>query len=106
MVAVLGERQQCNRLRRHARCRGQRRAAALQRGHALFEGAHGGVGDARVDVAERLQIEQTRRVVGAVEHERGRLVDRQRARAGRPVRDLPRVQAERVEAVVAVRHRR
>ena len=45
-------------------------------------------------------------MIGAVEDERRRLVDRQRARAGRRVGDLARVQAERVEAEFAVGHGR
>ena len=63
-----------------------------------------GIRNARIDVAERLQVEERRRVVGRVEHERRRLVDRQRARAGRRVRNLAGVQAERVEAELAVGH--
>ena len=55
---------------------------AFDRRHALLEHRHGRVGDARIDVAEGLQVEQARRVLGGVEHERGGLVDRRRARAG------------------------
>ena len=65
-----------------------------------------GIRDARVDVAEGLQVEQARRVVGGVEDERGRLVDRHRARAGRRVGDLPGVQAQRLDAELAVSHER
>ena len=78
--------------------------AAFDRGHALLEHRHGRVGDARVDVAEGLQVEQARRVVGRVEHERGGLVDRRGARAGGRVRDLAGVQAQRFDAEFAIRH--
>ena len=77
------ERQEREHLRRHAGRGGERRAAAFERRDALLERRDGRIGDARIDVAERLQVEQARRVVGVVEHERRRLVDRQRARAGR-----------------------
>ena len=106
VVAVRAQRQQREHLRRHAGRRGQRRAAAFERGDALLERRDGRIRDARIDVAERLQVEQARGVVGAVEDERRRLVDRQRARAGRRVRDLSGVQAQRVEAESMVRHRR
>src|SRR5439155_3057742 len=82
----------------------QRRTAAFERGDALLERADRRVGDARVDVAEGLQVEQARCMVDAVEHERCRLIDRQCARACRGIRNLPRVQAERVETELAVRH--
>ena len=39
MVALLGERQQRDRLRRHARRRGEGCAAALQRGYTLLQRA-------------------------------------------------------------------
>ena len=104
VVAGAAQREQRDRLRRHAGRRRERRAAALERGDALLERRHRRVGDARVHVAERLQVEQARRVVGAVEDERRRLVDRQRARAGGRVGDLPGVEAQRVEAEFAVRH--
>src|SRR6185436_4315518 len=66
----------------------------------------GRIRDARIDVAERLQVEEARRVIGAVEHERGRLVDRQRTRARGRVRNLAGVQAERVESEFTVGHGR
>ena len=77
-------------------------APALERGDALLERRDGRVRQARIDVAEGLQVEQARRVVGAVEDEARRLVDRQRARAGRRVGDLAGVdrQGLGLEAVV------
>ena len=101
VVAVAAEREERQHLRRHAGRRGERRASAFQRGDALLERRDRRIRDARIDVAERLQVEEARRVVRAVEHERRRLVDRQRARAGGRVRNLAGVQAERVEAELA-----
>ena len=66
---------------------------APYRRHALLQHRDRRVGDARVDVAEGLQVEQARRVLGRVEYERSRLVDRRRAGAGGRIGDLPGVQA-------------
>ena len=104
MVAVAAQREEGEHLRRHAGRSGERRAPAFQRRDSFLERRDGRVRDPRVDVAERLQVEEARRVVRAVEHERCRLVDRQRTRARRRIRDLPGVEAERVEAERAVRH--
>ena len=98
------QREQRGHLRRLARGGRQRRAPALERRHALLEHRHGRIGDARVDVAERLQIEQARRVVGRIEHVRRGLVDRHRARAGGRVGNLAGVQAQRADAEFAVGH--
>src|SRR3970282_2759336 len=62
--------------------------------------------NAQIDVAEGLQVEQARRVVGRVEYEGGGLVDRRGARAGGGVRDLARVQAKRLDAEFSVGHGR
>ena len=56
--------------------------AALERGDPLLQHRRGRVADAGIDVAERLQAEQRGRMVDVLEHERGGLVDRRRARAG------------------------
>ena len=104
VIAVLREREERDRLRGHSGGRRERRAAALERGDAFLERRDGRVRDPRIDVAERLQVEERRRVVGGIEDERRRLVDRQRARAGGRVGNLPGVQAQRVEAELAVSH--
>jgi hypothetical protein len=96
VVARLQQRHQRHRLGGHAAGGGHRGAAALQRGHALFQRRHRRVGQPRVDVAEGLQVEQAGGVVGAVEHEAGGLVDRQRARAGGGVGDLAGVDGQRL----------
>src|SRR5438270_2541402 len=44
-------------------------------------------------------------MIGRVEDKRCGLVNRRRARAGGRIRDLPRVQAKRLEAEFAIRHR-
>ena len=54
--------------------------AAFERRHALLEDVGGRVHDAGVDVAELLQREQRRGVVGVFERERRGLVDRHGAR--------------------------
>ncbi len=72
-------------LRGVAGCDGEAGGAALERGHALLEHGVGRIADAGIDVSERLQPEQGRRVVDVVEHEGCRLINRRRARAGRGV---------------------
>ena len=57
-------------------------APAFERGDLLLERRDGGVRDPRVDVAERLEVEQRGRVVDVVEHVGRRLVDRHVAGAG------------------------
>ncbi len=82
LVARLHQRQQRRGLRRHARAHRQCRAAPFERRHALLEDGRRGIHHAAVDIAECLQVEQTGRMVGAVEDVGGSLVDRHGARAG------------------------
>src|SRR6185437_522334 len=105
VVAVLRQCEQGEHLGRHAGRRGQACAAAFERGDPLLERGDRRIRDPRIDVAERLQVKEARRVIGAVEDEGRRLVDRQRPRAGRGVRDMPGVQAKRVEAEFVISHR-
>ena len=84
----LGHVQQRQRLRRLPG-RGQQRAdAALQRREPLLDHVGGRVHDPGVDVAELLQGEEVRGVVGVVEDVRRGLVDRQRPGSGGGVRLL------------------
>ena len=76
--------------------------AALECGDALLQHRDGRVGDARVDVAEALQVEQGCRMVGIVEHVGGGLIDRRRARAGGRIRRGAGVNRQRLEAVVLI----
>src|SRR5438309_103699 len=68
VVARLGEREDRRHLGRLPRGRGERGASALERRDALLEHCGGRIGNARVDVAEGLQVEQARRVIGRVEY--------------------------------------
>ena len=79
--------------------RGDRGTPAFERRDALLERGHGRVGDARVDVAEGLEVEQGGRVVDVVEDVGGRLVDRDVARAGDGVGPRAGVDGPRLEAV-------
>src|SRR5581483_1984374 len=106
VVAARAERQDRGDLGGLAGRAGKRRAAAFERGHALLEHRHRRVRDARIDVAEGLQVEKAGGMVRGVEDERGRLIDRRGARAGGGVRNLPGVQGERFETELAIRHRR
>ena len=80
-VAGLHQRVEDDRLRGVAGGDGERRRRALERGDALFQRRRRRVGDAGVDVAERLQAEQRGGVIDVVENEGGRLVDRRDPRA-------------------------
>ncbi len=63
------------------------------------------IGDAGVDVAERLEAEQRGGVIDVVEHEAGRLVDRRGPRARSRIGGGPRMDREGVEAGNPVGHR-
>ena len=104
VVAGAHQRVQRDELGGMARCDGERGAAAFQCGDALLQNRVGRVHDARIDVAEDLEIEQRGGVIRIFEHEGRGLVDRCGARAGRRIGLGARVHAESVEAVV--RHRR
>ena len=73
--------------------------AAFERGNALLENVGRRIHDARVDVAEFLQGEQARSVVGVVEDIRGGLVDGHGAGSGRGVDLLPGVNGESGEVL-------
>ena len=77
MVAGLGEVEQGERLGGLAAGDQQRADAALERGDALLDRGLRRVHDPGVDVAELLEREQVRGVVGVVEGVGGGLVDRQ-----------------------------
>jgi len=74
--------------------------AAFERGHALLEHGVGRVADAAIDVTGALEVEQRRRVVARLEHERGAQVDRQRAGTGAGVGGGAGVQGQGVETGV------
>ena len=91
--------------RRLARGEGEGGCAAVDRREALLEHVAGRVHEARVDVAEFLQREEVRRVLGAVELVGSGRVDRDRARVRRGIGDLSRVQRERSESGLSfIRH--
>ena len=81
LVAQPRDREQGVRDRRLSRRDAQRAGSAFDRGDPLFEDVRRRVHQPRVDVAEFLQREQIRGVLRALEHVRGGLVDRDRARS-------------------------
>ena len=98
LVARLQQARQGDELRGLSAAHRQRAHSAFERRHALLERRRGGVHDARVDVAEALQIEQRRGVRGVLENVRSGLVDGHGARAGFGIGPLARVQRARGEA--------
>ena len=75
--------------RRLARADAQGLDAALERRDPALQHVGGGVADARVAIALRLQIEEGRAVVRAVERIGDGLVDRHRDRFGRRIALVP-----------------
>ena len=106
VLTGLDDREDSCQLGRHPARRRKRRAPVFQCGDALFQYGDSRIADARVDVAERLQIEQARRVIGGVENVGGRLVDRRCAAASHGVRNLPGMQAQGLDAERTVGHAR
>ena len=82
----------------------KRGGAAFERGDALFQHRVGRVADAGIDVAERLQAEQRGGVVGVVEDERCRLVDRRHPRAGGGIGLCARVNGEGGKSGLTIGH--
>ncbi|MNT50173.1 hypothetical protein D3C72_1870780 [compost metagenome] len=82
----------------------QRRSTAFERCEALFQHRLRRVHDAGVDVAELLQAEECRGMVGIVEDEAGRLVDRRRPGARRRIWLRSGVDCERAETRIVFRH--
>jgi len=87
-----------------ARGDGECRRTAFKGSDALFEHGLRRVHDAGVDISERLQAEERGGVIGVVEDEAGRLVDRRRARTGRGVRLGAGVNGERGKSWLVLRH--
>jgi hypothetical protein len=66
----------------HAAGGADRADAVFQRGETLFKHRNGRIGDARIDVARALQIEQRRGMIGVLKDVGRRLIDRNGAGAG------------------------
>ena len=88
VVASFGNVLNRDRVRGRARGQEERCNATLKSGNAVLDRALGGVANAGVDRAEVLQGKSCGRHLGGAELERGGLVNRQRACAGRRVRGL------------------
>jgi hypothetical protein len=83
--------------RRHATRRAHGADPLLERRQPLLEHRRRRVGDARVDVAGTLEVEQPGGMIGVVEQIRRGLVDRHRARARYRIGMLPGMQAQGLE---------
>ena len=104
MVARLQEGHQRHGFGRHARGTGHGSTPALECCNALFEHRHRGVAQARIHIAKGLQVEQRRRVLGAVKHEAAGLVNRQGACARGCIGNLPGVDGQSFGMELAVGH--
>ena len=104
VVAGLGDVEHGERLGGLARGDEERADAALERCDALLDDVGRRVHQAGVDVAELLEPEQVRRVVGVVEDVARRLVDRQGARAGGAVGALSGVDLLGLEGPAGLGH--
>jgi hypothetical protein len=76
----------------------RRPAAILEAGNFLLEGRDRRVGEARINIAERRQVEQRSSVIGVVEDVGGGLIDRRDAGAGRRIGRRARVDGARFES--------
>ena len=102
MVAGVAQLREQQRLRRLAAAGRDRADPALEARDPLLERRDGRVAEPRVDVPVLLQREQVGGVLGVLEHERRRLVDRDGARAGGRVGARAGVDRARAHAPVAV----
>ncbi len=98
VIAGAGQRGDGEMQRRHAARRRHGADAALERREAFFEHGDGRIGDAAIDVAGALEIEQRRGMFGVAVDVGRRLVDRDGARAVVRIGALPAVEGERVES--------
>ena len=101
LIAGLEQEVKDERLRRVPRGHGKSRGRALQGRNALLEHGLGRVHDARIDVAEGLEVEQRRGVIDVLEHIGRRLVDRRGAGTGGGVRMGAGMDRQGVEAGLA-----
>ncbi len=99
VVAGLHQRVERDQLRRVAGRDRHGAAATFQAGDSSLERGHGGVRDAAVDVAERLEVEQRRGVVGVLEDIRRGLEDGHVAGARDRLRRRARVDGPGLDAV-------
>jgi hypothetical protein len=81
-VAGAGKRGKGERFRGLPGSHGEGGGSAFERCNALLEDVGGGVHDPRIDIAEFLEGEEARRVIGAVEDVGGGLVNGHGSRAG------------------------
>ena len=81
VIAGIEQRRDGEMHRRHAACGADRADAVFERRQPLLEHGRRRIGDARIDVAGALEVEQAGGVIGVVEHIRGCLIDRHRAGA-------------------------
>ncbi len=100
LAAGAHQRVQGQQLRGMAGGAGKARAAILQRRDAFLQHRIGGIHDARIDVAEDLEIEQRRGVIGVLEGEGGGLIDRRRPRAGGGIGLGARMHAQGAETII------
>jgi predicted NodU family carbamoyl transferase len=82
-----------------ARRAADRACAAFQRGDAVLKRRDGWVGQARIDIADFLQVEERRRVLGIAKHVSRGLVDRHVACAGGRIGLGACVNGQRVKAL-------
>ena len=99
IAARLHQREQRHDLRGVTRRAAHRPDAAFQRRHPFGQRRHRGVGQAGIDIADLLQIEQFRGMFAVAEHIGRGLIDRHLPRPGCRVRLGPGVNLQRVKAI-------
>ena len=103
LIARSSNIQQGEGFRRLTGSHGQRTHAAFQSRDTPLKSVLRRVHDARVNIAELLEREEIGGMFGAIEDERGRLIDRHRARVGGAIGVLlSRVERERLKTILTV----
>jgi hypothetical protein len=93
---VAATKQRCDRQmhRGHSACGTDRADAAFQRCEPFLQHRYGRIGDARVDMADALKVEQRSGVLGILKGIGRRLIDRYRASPGCRVWVLPGMETQ------------
>ncbi len=94
MIPRRTERREGGKQRAHSRSGTDTGDTALQRGHALFQNRHGGVGHAAVYMPTLLDVEQGSAMIDVLEHVGGGLIDRHRPAAVLLFRQVAAVQGD------------
>ena len=104
VVTSLADVEQGNHLRSHAAACGHSGSATFECRNTFFQYSYRGIGQAGVDVAKGLQVEQACCVLRAVKHIGAGLVNRYSTAACSGIGNLPCMKAQGVKTKLAISH--